>query len=269
MSVQTVIELDSVGLCYRLAQQRLGSFKEYLIHMVRGSLTYEKLWALRGVKLTVTKGEMVGIIGPNGAGKSTLAKVITGVLKPTEGTRRVEGTIAPILELTTGFDFELTGHENIFLNALLLGRRRVEIEERLDSIVEFSGLGRFIHSPIRNYSSGMVARLGFSIATAWIPDVLILDEALAVGDARFLRRCQERLEELQTAGATTILISHATEMLRDYCTRCVWLDEGLMRADGPPDAVLGYYNEEMSKARAVRGTESTQDVDQAVIDPSF
>ena len=246
---EAVIQLDSVSLCYRLAQQRLGSFKEYLIHMVKGSLTYEKLWALKGIDLTVVQGEMVGIIGPNGAGKSTLAKVITGVLKPTEGVREVRGTIAPILELTTGFDFELTGYENIYLNALLLGRRRVEIDERLDSIIEFSGLGKFIHSPIRNYSSGMVARLGFSIATAWIPDVLILDEALAVGDARFLKRCQQRMAELREAGATTILISHATEMLRDYCTRCVWLDRGEMLADGEPGDVLDRYHEAMSHAR--------------------
>ncbi|MDA8020975.1 MAG: ABC transporter ATP-binding protein [Thermoanaerobaculia bacterium] len=254
-----VIRLDSVALCYRLAQQRLGSFKEYLIHMVKGSLTYEQLWALRGVDLIVTQGEMVGIIGPNGAGKSTLAKVITGVLKPTEGQREVRGTIAPILELTTGFDYELTGYENIFLNALLLGRRRVEIDERLESIIEFSGLGKFIHSPIRNYSSGMVARLGFSIATAWVPDVLILDEALAVGDARFLKRCQTRMSELREAGATTILISHATDMLRDYCTRCVWLDQGVVQADGPPGDVLDRYNEAMSQARTVPDQQASPD----------
>jgi ABC-2 type transport system ATP-binding protein/lipopolysaccharide transport system ATP-binding protein len=240
-----VIQLESVGLCYRLAKQRLGSLKEYFIHLVKGSLTYEKLWALRDVDLAVAAGEVVGVIGPNGAGKSTLAKVITGVLKPTLGSRRVAGVIAPILELTTGFDYELTGLENVYLNALLLGRARREIDRQVDGIVRFSGLGDFINSPIRNYSSGMVARLGFSIATAWVPDVLILDEVLAVGDVRFLDRCQERLDAFRKAGTTTVLISHQPQMLLEYSTRCLWLDRGRVTADGEPAEVLGRYSAAM------------------------
>ena len=176
---EPVIELQDVSVCYRLAKQRLGSIKEYFIHLVKGALVYEQLWALENVDLVVEKGEVVGVIGPNGAGKSTLSKGVSGVLKPTRGRCRVKGMIAPILELGTGFDFELTGHENIYLNALLLGRTKREIETKVDEIVAFSGLGGFIHSPVRNYSTGMIARLGFSVATAWVPDILILDEVLA------------------------------------------------------------------------------------------
>lgn len=240
-----VIQLESVALCYRLAKQRLGSIKEYFIHLVKGNLTYEKLWALRDVDLEVKTGEVVGVIGPNGAGKSTLAKVITGILKPTRGTRQVNGVIAPILELTTGFDYELTGLENIYLNALLLGRTRREIDQALADIVAFSGLGDFIHAPIRNYSSGMVARLGFSIATAWVPDVLILDEVLAVGDMRFLDRCHQRLETFREAGTTTLMIAHQPQLLLQYSTRCLWLDRGRIQADGEPSDVLGRYSEAM------------------------
>lgn len=246
---QPILHLDSVALCYRLPKQRIGSIKEYFIHLVKGNLVYEKLWALRDIELSVAPGEFVGVVGPNGAGKSTLAKVISGVLKPTRGERSVRGRISPILELTTGFDFELTGYENIFLNGLLLGRTRREVKAALDSIIDFSGLQEFIHTPIRNYSSGMVARLGFSIATAWIPELLILDEVLAVGDARFVRRCQERIKGFQEAGTTTILVSHASELLRESCSRCLWLERGRLVADGEPGDVLDRYEEAMRGPR--------------------
>jgi len=238
-----VIELQDVSLCYRLAKQKIPSLKEYAIHFVKGSLAYEKLWALKGVSLSVTDGETVGIVGRNGAGKSTLLKVISGVLKPTKGRLWRRGWVAPILELGTGFDFELTGYENVYLNALLLGRQRKEIDERLDEIVAFSGLDDFIRSPIRNYSSGMLARLGFAIATAWKPDVLILDEVLAVGDARFLKRCEQRIEEFRQAGTTILIVSHDSEAVRKNCRRCLWLERGELRADGPTDEVLARYRE--------------------------
>ncbi len=239
----TVIELDDVSLCYRLAKQRVGSIKEYFIHLVKGALVYEQLWALRNVSLTIKEGEIVGIIGPNGAGKSTLSKVISGVMKPTRGTCRVEGMIAPILELGTGFDFELTGHENIYLNALLLGRTKREIAAKVSSIVEFSGLGDFINASVRNYSTGMIARLGFSIATAWVPDILILDEVLAVGDARFLDRCLQRVRELRDSGATVIMVTHNPLEIREHCSRCLWINRGRLRADGEPEEILAAYNE--------------------------
>ena len=228
------IALDNVSLRYRLAKQRVGSIKEYFIHMVRGSLQYEDLWAIDELSLRVAKGETVGVVGPNGAGKSTLAKVVAGVLKPTRGKRQVEGVIAPLLELGTGFDPELTGYENIYLNALLLGRRRREIDEKVNEIIAFSGLRDFIYTPVRNYSSGMVARLGFAVATGWVPDILILDEVLAVGDARFLKRCEERLQTFRDAGTTTLLISHSTFMVSQYSTRCIWMDRGRLVADGEP-----------------------------------
>ncbi len=239
------IHLDDVSLRYRLAKQRVGSIKEYFIHFLRGSLVYEELWALRDVDLKIETGETVGVVGPNGAGKTTLAKVIAGVLVPTRGKRRVRGVIAPLLELGTGFDMELTGYENIYLNALLLGRRKREITAELDSIIDFSGLEQFIHTPIRNYSSGMVARLGFSIATAWIPDVLILDEVLAVGDVRFLDRCHARLDTFRDSGTTLLLVSHSPVTVLDYCKRCLWLERGVMKADGDAAEVLERYQEAM------------------------
>ena len=253
MSDVPVIELDGVALCYRLAKQRIPSLKEYAIHWMKGALVYEKLWALREVSLTVERGESVGIIGRNGAGKSTLLKVVSGVLKPTLGNRRVRGPVAPILELGTGFDYELTGLENVYLNALLLGRRRREIDEKLEEIVEFSGLEDFIRSPIRNYSTGMQARLGFAIATAWVPRLLILDEVLAVGDARFLARCERRMAEFREVGTTVLLVSHDLEAVRKNCQRAVWLETGRVEADGPATEVVGRYREYSSlPARAVR-----------------
>lgn len=240
---RVVIELSDVSLCYRLAKQKIPSLKEYAIHLVKGSLAYEQLWALNDVSLSVTEGETVGIVGRNGAGKSTLLKVVSGVLKPTKGKLRRRGWVAPILELGTGFDYELTGYENVYLNALLLGRQRKEIDERLDQIVEFSGLDDFIRSPIRNYSSGMLARLGFSIATAWKPDVLILDEVLAVGDARFLKRCERRIEEFRQAGTTILIVSHDPDAVRKNCRRCLWLERGKLLADGPTDEILARYRD--------------------------
>lgn len=247
--VQQPIQLDDVSLCYRLAKQKVGSLKEYFIQMVSGALQYEDLWALDNLNLTIEKGETVGVVGPNGAGKSTLAKVVAGVLKPTRGKRQVNGVIAPLLELGTGFDPELTGYENIYLNALLLGRRRREIDEKIDEIIQFSGLKDFIYTPVRNYSSGMVARLGFAVATGWIPDILILDEVLAVGDVRFLRRCEERLHTFRDAGTTILLVSHSSYMIEQYSTRCIWLDKGKLIADGEPAEILARYAEAMEQPR--------------------
>lgn len=249
-SPAAAIALENVSLRYFLATQKVGSIKEYFIHLVRGALSYEEFWALRDIDLRIEPGEAVGLVGPNGAGKSTLAKVVAGVLRPTRGQRRVEGVIAPLLELGTGFDVELTGYENIFLNALFLGRRRREIQEKVDDIMTFSGLGKFIHTPIRSYSSGMVARLGFSIATAWVPDVLILDEVLTVGDVRFLDRCHARIDSFRRAGTTLLLISHAPQVVLEYCSRCVWLDQGRLCEDGPATEVLGRYEAAMHAAPA-------------------
>ena len=240
----TAIRLDGVSLCYRLAKQRPRSLKEYLLHFVRGQLVYEKLWALRDVDLSIERGESVGVIGRNGAGKSTLLRVISGVLRATRGRVRAVGRIAPILELGTGFDPELTGLENIRLFALFLGRSHREIDAATSAIVEFSGLGDFVRSPVRNFSSGMLARLGFAVVTAWIPDLLIVDEALAVGDAVFLARCHARLAEFRRAGTTILLVSHQPELIRASCGRCLRIEGGRIAADGDPETVLAGYGEE-------------------------
>jgi len=239
-----VIRLDDVALRYRLAKQRIPSLKEYAIHLLRGALTYQELWALRDVSFTIGRGEVVGIVGRNGAGKSTLLKVISGILKPTRGRAAVTGRVSPLLELGTGFDYELTGRENIMLNALLLGRSRREVRERFDAIVDFSELGDFIDVPLRNYSSGMTARLGFSIATAWDPEILILDEVLVVGDAAFQQKCHRRLREVLASGATVLMVSHIARMLMDECSRCLWLADGHLVADGLPAEVLQRYDPE-------------------------
>lgn len=241
-----VIELHDMSLCYRLAKHRIPSFKEYAIHFLRGALEHHQLWALKDVDLSVSPGETLGLVGRNGAGKSSLLKVICGVHKPTRGTATLRGRVAPILELGTGFDYELSGHENIYLNALLLGFTRKEIDQRLDWIVGFSGLSEFIHSPIRNYSSGMLARLGFSIATAWTPDVLILDEVLAVGDASFIKKCEARIDELRDSGSTILMVSHVPNNIRKSCERCLWLDKGSIRADGPTEEVLELYRRSLT-----------------------
>jgi ABC-2 type transport system ATP-binding protein/lipopolysaccharide transport system ATP-binding protein len=248
MASPPVIRLEQVALCYRLAKQRIPSLKEYAIHWIKGALVYEQLWALRDVDLEIRRGETVGVVGRNGAGKSTLLKVISRVLAPTRGRVTVDGRVAPILELGTGFDHELTGVENIHLNALLLGHTRKEILAQLDAIVDFSELGDFVRAPIRNYSSGMLARLGFAIATAWVPEVLILDEVLAVGDAAFIAKCEHRIREFHGLGTTILLVSHSAEAILKNCTRCLWLDAGRLRADGEPPGVLRAYREAVEGA---------------------
>jgi ABC-2 type transport system ATP-binding protein len=245
-----VIELDGVALRYRLAKQRIPSFKEYTIHLLKGTLSYEEFWALRDVDLLVERGERLGIVGRNGAGKSSLLKVISRVLRPTRGTAVVRGRLAPILELGSGFDFELTGWENIYLNALLLGHSRREIDQAIGGIVAFAELEEFIYSPIRNYSSGMLARLGFAIATAWVPDVLVLDEVLAVGDAAFQLKCEERMRRFHDAGTTILLVSHSPEAILDNCERAVWLDHGRIRADGAAAQTLDLYEREAAAEAA-------------------
>lgn len=237
------IVLDQVSLCYRLARQKTRSIKEYAIHWIKGALDYESFWALDGVSAEIERGEVVGIVGRNGAGKSSLLKVVSGVLEPARGRCEVGGRVSPILELGTGFDHELTGKENIFLNALLLGRTRKEVRERLDWIVDFAELPGFIDSPLRSYSTGMVARLGFAVATAWVPDVLILDEVMAVGDQAFNRKCQTRFEHFRDAGTTVLLVSHSPEVVKSACSRCLWLNAGKLVADGRPSDVMGAYLE--------------------------
>jgi ABC-2 type transport system ATP-binding protein len=235
---EPVIDLRDVSVRYRLPHERIPTFKEFAIKWLRGRVVYEDLLALSHVSLRVRKGESYGLIGRNGAGKTTLMKVIAQVLRPTGGTVTVCGQVAPLLELGAGFDPELSGRENLFLNAALLARTRREIQRRYDAIVEFSELAHFIDSPLRSYSTGMVARLGFAIATDVEPDILLVDEALSVGDIDFQRKCMARIEDLLSRGATLVLVSHSPDAVLRLCQRVTWLEQGRVVADGPASEVV-------------------------------
>ena len=215
--------------------------KEYLVQMIKGKIKYEEFWALKDVSFEVKKGEVLGIVGHNGAGKSTLLKVISGILKPTRGELNVNGTVVPMLELGSGFDFDLTGRENIFLNGAILGYSEKFLKEKYDEIVAFSELGKFIEVPLRNYSSGMVVRLAFSIATVVNPDILIVDEILAVGDAAFQEKSKKRMLELMGGGTTVLFVSHSLDQIREMCDRVLWLDHGQVKMYGDSQSVCDAY----------------------------
>jgi len=238
----SVITLQSVSLRYRLIKERRRTFQAHIIDYIKGKrVEKETLWALRNVSLDVCKGESLGIVGPNGAGKSTLLKVISGVIKPAEGSVRTNGKVAPLIELAAGFDDELTGRENIFLNASILGFSRREIEGRVGSIVDFSELKDFIDTPLKHYSSGMVARLAFSVATEANPDILIIDEVLAVGDVRFKQKSKQRISEFKNRGVTILFVSHDMEQVTNLCNKVLWLDHGELKMLGEPLDVTGAY----------------------------
>ncbi|MGD1076252.1 MAG: ABC transporter ATP-binding protein, partial [Thermodesulfovibrionales bacterium] len=205
----------------------------YLVNRLKGKrLNYVAFWALKDITIELRRGETIGVIGHNGAGKSTLLKVIAGVLKPTEGRVAIQGKIAPLIELGAGFDMELTGSENIYMNGSILGLSRKEIEKKFDEIVAFSELEEFIYSPLKSYSSGMIARLGFSIATEVDPDILIIDEILAVGDEHFKTKCNERIVNFKERGSTMFLVSHNMNDIKKFCNKVLWLDHGQIRAYG-------------------------------------
>jgi ABC-2 type transport system ATP-binding protein len=237
-----MIRLQAVSARYRLIRERRRTFQAHLINYLKGNrVEKEVFWALKNISLDVHRGESLGIIGPNGAGKSTLLKIISGVMKPAEGRIQTCGRIAPLIELAAGFDDELTGRENIFLNASILGFFRKQIEDRVDSIVHFSELKDFIDTPLKHYSSGMVARLAFSIATEADPDILIIDEVLAVGDARFREKSKERISEFKNRGVTILFVSHYMEQVRNLCNKVLWLDHGEQRMFGDPQSVTEAY----------------------------
>lgn len=238
-----VIVLDNVSVRYRAREEAIGTFKEYAIQVLKRNVRFREFSALNDINLDVQQGEILGIIGRNGAGKSTLLKVISRVLIPTEGRVRIRGRVSPLLELGAGFHPELTGRENIFLNGTLLGHTRREVESRLPEIIEFAELGAFIDSPLRTYSSGMVARLGFSVSTTWKPDILILDEILSVGDEAFRHKCQLRLEKYRDEGTTTLLVTHDSGTVQSLCSRAVWLDHGQIKAMGHSREVVELYHQ--------------------------
>jgi ABC-type polysaccharide/polyol phosphate transport system ATPase subunit len=240
-----VIQLEDVSVRYRVPREKIPSFKEYAIRWLRRQVEYNEFWALKDVGLEVQRGEVFGIVGANGAGKSTLLKVVARVLRPTTGRVRVRGRVAPLLELGAGFDMELTGRENVFLNGAILGYSRRDIAQRFDRIVDFAGVREFVDAPLRTYSTGMVVRLGFAVATDVRPEVLIVDEVLAVGDADFQRKSAARIEEFRTAGTTILMVSHNMAAVTEMCSRAAWLEHGLIRATGSARDVVADYQRQV------------------------
>lgn len=236
-----MIKVSNVSMKYIITHDRIQSLKEFTVAFLKRKLVYEEFWALKGISFEVEKGEVMGIIGRNGAGKSTLLKIISGILKPTEGSVQLKGNIVPMLELGSGFDYDLTGRENIFLNGSILGYSERFLKGKFDEIVEFAELGKFIDVPIRNYSSGMLMRLAFSIATVVEPDILIVDEILAVGDEAFQSKSKARMLELMGGGTTVLFVSHNLDQIREICNRVIWLDEGKIKMTGETQQVCDAY----------------------------
>jgi ABC-type polysaccharide/polyol phosphate transport system ATPase subunit len=233
--------LNDVCVSYQVPTEKVATIKEYAIRRIQRKIKYSQFLALDRINLTVRRGEIFGIIGRNGAGKSTLLKVISRVLIPTRGRVWINGEVSPLLELGAGFHPELTGMENIFLNATLLGHKRKDIQERIPDIIEFSEIKDFIEAPIRTYSSGMVARLGFSIATAWDPDILILDEVISVGDAAFAKKCEQRMKSIRESGSTILLVTHSMDMVRSLCKQAILLDHGQVIGTGSNEEISDQY----------------------------
>ena len=239
--VEEVIRLEHVGMRFNLSKEKVDSMKEYFIKLVRRELVFNEFWALKDISFAVEKGDRVGVLGLNGAGKSTLMKVIAGVFRPTEGIVTKKGVIAPMIELGAGFDKQYTGAENIFLYGAVLGHSRAFMEEKFDDIVRFSELEKFIDVPLKNYSSGMKARLGFSIATVVQPDILILDEVLSVGDARFRKKSEKKLMDMMDTGVTVLFVSHNLEQVKRICNKAMILEHGQMIQYGSIEDVAPVY----------------------------
>lgn len=240
---KTVLKVDGVGMKFNLSKERVDNLKEYVIKSLKRQISYNEFWALKDINFSLQKGDRLGILGLNGAGKSTLLKVIAGVLKPTEGSVTTKGTIVPLLELGAGFDPQYTGAENIYLYGAVLGYSREFLESKYDEIVEFSGLGEFIDVPIKNYSSGMKSRLGFSIATIVEPEILILDEVLSVGDAKFRKKSEKKIMSMFDKGVTVLFVSHSLDQVKRLCNKAILLEKGRIIAQGDIDAVSKIYLE--------------------------
>lgn len=238
-----IIEVKNVSMRFNLATERTDTIKEYFVKLLKGQLMFNEFYALKDVSLTVRRGEAVALIGANGSGKSTLLKCIAGVLYPTTGSIEVRGSIAPLIELGAGFDPDLTARENIYLNGAVLGHDRKFMDAHFQSIVDFAELWEFIDVPVKNFSSGMVARLGFAIATEVSADILVVDEILAVGDFRFQQKCKERMANMMKGGTTLLFVSHSEAQVRELCQKAVWLDHGTVMRNGPTGEVFMAYHE--------------------------
>ena len=239
--MDTAIKVDGASMLFNLSSEKIDSIKEYFIKIARRELHYQEFWALKDISFSLGEGESLGIIGLNGSGKSTLLKIISGILKPTKGSVETIGSIAPLIELGAGFDADLSARENIYLNGAILGYNREYMEERFDDIIAFSELQDFVDTAIKNYSSGMVARLGFAIATMNIPDILIIDEILAVGDYKFQEKSFQRMQEMIQSGATVVFVSHSIEQVKQICGKALWLERGEMKAFGAAEEICAAY----------------------------
>ncbi|MDU6606644.1 MAG: ABC transporter ATP-binding protein [Haemophilus parainfluenzae] len=241
MSKETVIKVTNATVRFNKATENYNGLKEYVIKMLKGELMFQEFLALKDVNLEVKKGESWGLIGTNGSGKSTLLKLICGILKPYKGAVEVHGKIAPLIELGAGFDPQLTARENIYLNGALLGHKKAFMEMHFNEIIEFAELGDFIDVPIKNFSSGMAARLGFAVATIVKPDILIVDEVLAVGDIAFQEKCRKRMESLLQNGTTLLFVSHSSKQVKELCQNVIWLDKGHVVAQGRAEDIIQKY----------------------------
>ena len=237
-----MIKVENVGMCFTVTGDKIMSVKEMFTAFFKGKIQVKEYWALHDISFNVKKGEVVGLIGRNGAGKSTLLKIISGIVGPTKGKVTVNGNIVPMLELGSGFDYDLTGRENIYLNGAILGYSKEFLDSKYNDILEFSELGDFINNPIRNYSSGMLMRLAFSIATVVEPEILIVDEILAVGDESFQKKSKERMIELMKGGTTVLFVSHSLDQIREMCNRVVWIENGFVKMFGDAAEVCDHYS---------------------------
>ena len=241
MERPVVIKVEHVSMKFNMSSEKFDSLKEYIIKSIKGQVRIEEFWALKDVSFEVYKGDSVGLIGLNGSGKSTMLKTIAGVLKPTKGNVSVLGTVAPLIELGAGFDMDLTARENVFLKGALLGYTHKQMEGYYNDIVEFSELENFMDVPVKNFSSGMVSRLAFAIATIGIPDILIVDEVLSVGDFRFQEKCEQRIQNMLDKGTTILFVSHSIDQVQKICNKIVWLEHGSMKCFGNAKEICDEY----------------------------
>ena len=241
MENDIAVKVDHVSMRFNLSTEKVDNIKEYFIKRIKNNMKYDEFWALQDVNFEVKRGESVALIGLNGCGKSTLLKTIAGVLRPTKGTVTVSGTIAPMIELGAGFDMDLTARENVFLNGAILGYPRSQMNQYYDGIVDFSELEEFMDVPIKNFSSGMLARLAFAIATIGTPDILIVDEVLSVGDFRFQEKCEKRIQGMMKNDTTILFVSHSIAQVKKICNRAIWIEKGRIREDGTSEEVGSHF----------------------------
>ena len=240
-----IIDVNHVTMRFNLAEEKTDTIKEYVVKMLKHQLRFNEFFALKDVSFTVERGDSVALIGMNGSGKSTMLKIIAGVMYPTKGSVTVKGSIAPLIELGAGFDQDLTARENIYLNGAVLGHDHAFMDEHFQEIMDFAELWEFVDVPVKNFSSGMVARLGFSIATIVRADILVVDEILAVGDFKFQEKCRERMQQMMSNGTTLLFVSHSEEQVEALCKKAVWLDHGSLMAAGPTKEVYQEYRSKM------------------------